>query len=968
MLIAVIPLGSLVTVVDEKISQEYGILSSRLSVLYKPLNGTKELEGWVNNQSSYGRYNLRPLSTSCYKNSRWGCTRPIIRQCGHAAHLNCVVTHLVSLHAKAASDTPYDGRFAANIEDGEFLCPLCKQLSNVLIPTEKHVIGYQSSQDASLKIPSKVCSSTFSEKLTSLKLSLMYSLNKEKSSQVNKKSVQHFGVNLLQAMQSSQADTNSQRLRSKKREWHSFLQGWDFKEYTFPTPGEPSMGNIISLLRQQHIAWAAAGHSAASAEASARGIQQIGFDPSTFDPWKRYNCSSRDTHPKVLEMRRSLIASSALLNILCEELDERYAICDSRTKSDKHNSTIGNLLCHIMEGSILTTATKSDCNQSTANDDWSVLTSLLSATPCHVSRDAMLSSRHEARAVASQMWAVKCLDVERKTSSSTSKATKHLRSDVLPPMPYSVKCFSSFPVTSNLFQVSNPNDPSNIHRQRPFSPIVATSFLYLPLLSWDLNTLAGAMYSSLLSNCKSNTQHCLEGFVVSTHLLLVGRIVQVLVTPNSLDLVSRDNLNCIESDIDLSKEGSALAALKHHCHSKIKPNANTTHNISLSNESLTSAISLAILPFARSLVLLLRACMSVMRQMGILDKQETIPSSYLRFFNVLESDEAMFIEDGFYFLLEMGGPKPSEILSSNFRNTVKGTSSSWLELINCWLDATLSLESYHWSYENCQSNDIDSKGRKEISTYVNYEKKLCPLSLASKISSPVELKSDHDTDSIENVMDSVQTTETMPDNIVNVSNGVEEVYDENVFLNGRNRQGLINATEEASNATNFAFDFATEYDSDDEEMEDVDDADIHSVHDFIRNRSPSPVLWENPVPDSIVPLLENTDLAQEQEEDISVEGVYCHGWDINKSPSSSEDTHFADLSHSSLIPYQSSFLGLQKLHPGPRGLQFDYASASSIMSDISHLGMVHSTGKFYNYAGFILDWTPNNHSIDDYEL
>ena len=69
------------------------------------------------------------------------------------------------------------------------------------------------------------------------------------------------------------------------------------------------------------------------------------------------------------------------------------------------------------------------------------------------------------------------------------------------------------------------------------------------------------MYSSLLSNCNSNTQHCLEGFVVSTHLLLVGRIVQVLVTPNCLDLISRDNLNCIESDIDLSKEGSALAAL-----------------------------------------------------------------------------------------------------------------------------------------------------------------------------------------------------------------------------------------------------------------------------------------------------------------------------------------------------------------------------------------------------------------------
>ena len=91
-------------------------------------------EGWVSVESSQGYVILAPLKELCYNNSRWGSTRPIVKQCGHAAHLGCVETHCLSLHQRSAADQPFDGRFAANVDEGEFLCPLCKQLSNILVP------------------------------------------------------------------------------------------------------------------------------------------------------------------------------------------------------------------------------------------------------------------------------------------------------------------------------------------------------------------------------------------------------------------------------------------------------------------------------------------------------------------------------------------------------------------------------------------------------------------------------------------------------------------------------------------------------------------------------------------------------------------------------------------------------------------------------------------------------------------
>lgn len=107
----------------------------------------------------------------------------------------------------------------------------------------------------------------------------------------------------------------------------------------------------------------------------------------------------------------------------------------------------------------------------------------------------------------------------------------------------------------------------------------------------------------------------------------------------------------MENNLDLSKEGTVLAALKQRCHSKIKPNTNTAKKISISNKSIILVIIIAVLLFLDSFDYLFRVYTSVLRQIDKLDKQESIPSSCLSLFDVVDSNKAMFINNGFYFYL-----------------------------------------------------------------------------------------------------------------------------------------------------------------------------------------------------------------------------------------------------------------------------------------------------------------------------
>jgi len=66
--------------------------------------------------------------------------------------------------------------------------------------------------------------------------------------------------------------------------------------------------------------------------------------------------------------------------------------------------------------------------------------------------------------------------------------------------------------------------------------------VYVPILAWDFNILAGAAFSSLLSNAvSSNPSVSCNELLQSSKNLLVGRLIQVLSTPGGFLTSSKGN-------------------------------------------------------------------------------------------------------------------------------------------------------------------------------------------------------------------------------------------------------------------------------------------------------------------------------------------------------------------------------------------------------------------------------------------
>jgi hypothetical protein len=86
-----LPKGSVVTIMNNRVSTQYDVSSRRVKVHHTtrdPITGASlATEGWASVRSSQGYIILSPLASICYTNSAWGGTRPIVKMCGHAAHL-----------------------------------------------------------------------------------------------------------------------------------------------------------------------------------------------------------------------------------------------------------------------------------------------------------------------------------------------------------------------------------------------------------------------------------------------------------------------------------------------------------------------------------------------------------------------------------------------------------------------------------------------------------------------------------------------------------------------------------------------------------------------------------------------------------------------------------------------------------------------------------------------------------------
>jgi len=892
--VACIPYGSIVTVTEPKVKEDFDLLTLRVFVHHESPRDGSVIKGWANINNSQGYVILSPLTNLCYTNSRWGSTRPIILQCGHAAHLSCVETHVASIHQKAQSDSPFDGRFAADIKEGEFLCPLCKQLTNVVVPTEKY--DTENADQSMESSPSPTPTSTH-DSLLSLQDAVASSPHEVTFDKAKKRAIDHYGTYLYQAMQVFSWDSNIVKREKQQSKWHKALKKWDFEEDASPsstneddlmseTPQEVSVGDLLRLFRQQHIAWATAGHTAAAAEASTRGLRQVGFEPATSDPWVDFDSSSRDTHPMLLELRRTITAASASYTVLCNEITSKLS---QQNESTNSKSVTSNLLVNIMYGKFWTNMKHSNAKN---YEEWSILNSLLSSTPCHVSRDETLSLRQEARATAAAMWLVKRDETDKSVESSSTDYKKS------PPTPLAVNQIIS---SSNIINKEGGTMDPNValtQSNTPFKPALASGFFYIPLLSWDLTTFAGAIFSTLLSS----NQRSPETLATAAQLLIVGRIVQVLSTPNGF-LTSDPGTSSVDftdSAIDVEIESASILSLWRLCQSKLGSNSDPPDS-----KGLLSSVSLAILPFARTLVLLLRASMSVLRQNNGAGTNKDKSFLYNQtVLDLLESDETMFIEDAFYILKGIGGPTPSEIINQSQSYDQKCDILAWSRLINDWLDSVVSFEAYHGS----QGNHLEFNS--ELNKWIPASK-----SLDNDLLSQPDMVISTSNENIPTERYEQQNHEYNETN----SSDEGESMDEVESMDEEEEEDSDDDDEE-ENFVGGDVDMAMldEDDSGDEEMEIIDGEDIDDLQEFVVLSQRSNAEQEE---------LPNSD-------ELSQVGT--------SSNTTAGDDYFANISSSSIIPYQSSVLGTQQPGPGPRGRPFEYTTAATLMSDMSHLGMVHS--------------------------
>eukprot|EP00934_Nitzschia_sp_Nitz4_P005331 Nitzschia sp. Nitz4//scaffold51_size120721//17088//26419//NITZ4_003718-RA/size120721-snap-gene-0.34-mRNA-1//-1//CDS//3329553835//5321//frame0 len=901
-----LPRGSIVTVQKSTVSDKYDILSRRVLLRHVSEDDGKVTEGWASVQSSQGYVILSPLVSLCFESTRWGNTRPIVRQCGHAAHLMCVETHTLSLHQRAADEQNYDGRFAANIDDGEFLCPLCKQLSNILIPRDGCATKMEPSSIPRVPVdrpPSLDVEATVRRLLTQGRVTAK--LRKDSVNDMGKKALAHFGDHLVQAMNVPWERKANRKRRGSRRRWHPAIQYWDYEEQVgdmdFGSPGtNGSVKNTLILLRQQLIAWAAIGHSAAAAEASVRGVEEVlpfGSFSKTEEPWSGYG-KAQDSDATLLELTRTMTGASGLLEILDAEMASQLSDDNAQ---DSSVSFIAQCLADIVGGRGWTEKVL-DSAAGKVNDEelktlvlWSQLTALMGGMPSHVSRDGMLTQRHEARASAAAMWTV------RGTGSHTVKAGE-------PPVPLAI---------SNVLQCS-PKPYSEINENwgtmhpiaetvdnsevvyNPYRPAVATAFLYTPMLAWDLNTLAGAIFSSVLVNDVVELPTA-EDLLHLGSVLVSARLIQCLVTPHGFDLM--DSMEVDEEDEEgrwgdgeMQMQGEALAKLFSHCKGRVETlNLDSSWTLTENAKSLSPAnlfgnVGRAVLPFARSLVLMMRACWCAIQNRHKMADATPQPSAHEKVLtSFLQDSEIMSSNDGFYILKEMQAPLPIAMIESN---------NSWWSLINRWLTSVIVLERHHGSRGSSVIPELTNKeAPRDSQLGTTAAKKPKPSTTEVGVSSSRAREADRQSAHASASNDNTRTVRPV-DNWQDVAGQAHFPVQLLVDDNGDSED-----------------DGADEMDVDEaEEMVGLSEATIGNLLDGFQSHGGQE--------------------AEESGDDPSTSGS-------EDGDGQNPSRLFAGVGQSPIVSYQPSLLAVQEVGSGNEKSTIDTKAASAVMADLSHLGAIH---------------------------
>jgi hypothetical protein len=403
-------------------------------------------------------------------------------------------------------------------------------------------------------------------------------------------------------------------------------------------------------------------------------------------------------------------------------------------------------------------------------------------------------------------------------------------------------------------------------------------------------------------------------------------MIQVLATFNEFQSYNYDGVSHFESDIDAANESMSIVMLLNHVQTSIRSVTKPLQYDDQLGKRVLSFVSQAILPYARTLVLLLRASMSAVRLKG------TVSSEELDKF--LENEDTMMIEDGFFFMQHLDCPMPSEIIIAFDDDSGDSVSMYWRHLIDRWIAATVTLDVYQGSHGDHLEYNEDTKTWSPRITKRDHNVN-SPLPKESAVSDVLE-----DQEAVE--------FEDTPMEISNSSlNDVDAADEGNNVMDDEEDDFDNAAVIDPLAFIDGGLDVMDDAESSDEEMEFVE---FQTFDDEIDDISGLPSLPT-----------QSTDMLQTAN-DESEQSTYS--WDENERVSQTEssilkdlDNRYANVSTSAIVPFQPSLLGLKEPGPGPRGVSLDYKYASNICRDVSHLGLIHCPPcKLYFIYCFFFTW------------
>jgi hypothetical protein len=477
----------------------------------------------------------------------------------------------------------------------------------------------------------------------------------------------------------------------------------------------------------------------------------------------------------------------------------------------------------------------------------------------------------------------------------------------------------------------------------PFRPGVASGYLYMPLLAWDLNTYSGAIFSALLHSGAAT----LEDLLSSAHILLAARIVQALVSPNGYKLKKHGESGHFGPDQtddfpefslkDLLYESNALAQLKAHCFKLIDGSDYVESDVSAtSTRALLEAVSDAVLPFVRTITLLLRAGFSILSSRTSAESRQNrsgmISPVTDRVVSFLKHPFSMSCPNGFRLIKALDGPLPSELIADYVDQQ---NCNGWLSMVDRWVACAINLESHHGSRGRC--NRYDSQLHRYSPQYVGGAddtfRRPCLTSSSTRNSDHTPVLSMH-THEMRNTpfhagsfsgneqiscraMDAHEGSVSDDANNVIGDTSFAEVFDQS----GEDASMVDIADNDFMLNSYLGGNFLAAHHEEGFEGEEMTDEALDGfIFESIPHRSTSPSLE-----------------LKGDDDDIGESSI------VEGKPSC--DNVFADVSNASIIPFQPSFLGRELFGPGPRGIPLDLLASRRVLYDMSHLGVVHCGGK-----------------------